>query len=254
MVVVIAVVAAGRGRGKTSLIESVTRKLSGKYRVWTVKHVSDSFDTKDKDTWRHLKAGAEGSVALGAGSLVVLRSGVNESVERALDEVPRDVDLVLVEGFKESVLPKILIAQSLNEAEEQLERISNVFAVSGPFADLVANSSVKGVPVLGSDSVTDRVVRMVVDDQAKRLPGIDCEKCGYSSCKEMANAILNGEALLKDCRTLQVSDVVLLMDSKTVYLSEFPKRVVRNVVLGLATSLKGVDLKKTKRIVLELRI
>jgi molybdopterin-guanine dinucleotide biosynthesis protein MobB len=176
MVVIIAVVAAGRGRGKTSLIESVTRKLSGKYRVWTVKHVSDSFDTKDKDTWRHLKAGAEGSVALGAGNLVVLRSGVSESVERALDEVPRDVDLVLVEGFKESVLPKILIAQSLDEAEEQLDRISNVFAVSGPFADLGANRSVRGIPVLGSDSIAEKVVRMVTDDQAKRLPRIDCKK------------------------------------------------------------------------------
>ena len=252
MVVIVAVVAAGRGRGKTSLIEALTATLSDKYRVWTVKHISDSFDTNDKDTWRHLKAGAEGSVALGADSLVVLRSGVNESVERALDEVPRDVDLVLVEGFKESALPKILVAQSLNEAEEQLERISNVFAVSGPFADFGVEKLVKGLPVLGSDNITERVTRMVMDDQVKRLPGIDCKKCGYTSCKEMATMILKGEARLKDCLTLQASDVVFLADRVPVYLSDFPRSVVRNVVLGLVTSLKGVDL-KTRRIVLELR-
>lgn len=253
MVVVVAVVAAGRGRGKTSLVESITRKLSGKYRVWTVKHVSDSFDTREKDTWRHLKAGAEGSVALGADSLVVLRSELDESVERALEEVPSDVDLVLVEGFKQSVLPKILVAQSMNEAEEQLEIIPNVFAVSGPLADLCNDRLVNGVPVLGSDSVTDRVSRMVRDDQVKRLPGIDCKKCGYPSCKEMANAILNGESLLENCRTLQISDVMLTTDGKPVYLSEFPKSVVRNVVLGLVNSLKGFDPKKTRKITLELR-
>jgi len=253
MVVIVAVVAAGRERGKTSLVESMTRRLSGRYRVWTVKHVSDSFDTREKDTWRHLKAGAEGSVALGAGSLVVLRSELDESVDRALKEVPAGADLVLVEGFKESVLPKILLAQSIDEAEEQLERISNVFAVSGPFADMHTKRSVKGVSVLGSDSVTDVVNGMVLDDQVNRLPGIDCKKCGYPSCKEMANAILKGESLLKNCRTLQTSDVMLIVDGKPVYLSDFPKNVVKYVVLGLMNSLKGFDPKKTGKITLELR-
>ena len=253
MVVIIAVVAAGRGRGKTSLVESITGRLSSRYRVWTVKHVSDSFDTREKDTWRHLKAGSEGSIALGAGSLVVLRSEIDESVERALKEVPTGADLVLVEGFKESVLPKILLAQSTDEAEEQLERTSNVFAISGSLADLHADKSVKGVPILGSDSVTDVVSGMVQDDQVKKLPGVDCKKCGYPSCKDMANAILKGESLLKDCRTLKISDVMLIVDGKPVYLSEFPKSVVRNVVLGLVNSLKGFDAKKTGKITLELR-
>jgi len=254
MTVVVAVVGAGRGRGKTALVESLTRRYSKELRVWTVKHVSKSFDIEEKDTWRHMKAGAEGTVAVGPDGLLVLKPHAQTIPEMAIGEVPRDVDLILVEGFKDADYPKILVTPSIMEAEEQLSRIRGVFAISGPVADDMAGEYIRGVPVLSVEKLSERLNRMVLEDQVKRLPGIDCKKCGYSSCEDLAKAILKGEAVLKDCKTLQISDVRLSVDETQVYLSEFPKNFVRNVVLSMIGSLKGVSIERAKQITLQIDV
>lgn len=57
MTLVICVVSRGRSRGKTCLIEALTKQFAGEgFRVATVKHINGSLDTANKDTWRHLKA------------------------------------------------------------------------------------------------------------------------------------------------------------------------------------------------------
>ena len=251
MTVIVAVVAAGRERGKTTLLERLTRAFSENIRVWTVKHVSKTFDTEEKDTWRHLEAGAEGTVAVGPDQLIVLRPSAQATLETAIGEISRDIDLVLVEGFRQSGYPKVLAALSVEEAEQQLQEIRDVFAISGPVADARAGGSVQGVPILSVDELVKRLSWLVVEDQVKRLPGIDCKKCGYPSCAALASAILRGEVTLKSCRTLQVSDVVLAVDDARVYLSEFPKNFVKNVIVAMVGSLKGVDVGKAKRIIIE---
>jgi hypothetical protein len=44
------------------------------------------------------------------------------------------------------------------------------------------------------------------------------------------------------------------MDGTQVYLSEFPKSFVKNVILGMVGSLKGVTMEKAKRIVFDIRL
>jgi len=254
MTVIVAVVGAGRGRGKTTLVEFLTWRFSKNLRVWTVKHVSESFDVEEKDTWRHMEAGAEGTIAVGPDGLVVLRHQAEATLETVIGEVPRDVDLVLVEGFREAANSKILVAPSVEEAEEQLGRIRGVFAVSGPVAETKAGGVVQGVPILSPEELSERLNRMILEDQIKRLPGIDCKKCGYPSCKALAAAILNGEAALRDCKTLQISDLTLMVDDVQVYLSEFPKNFVKNVVLAMTGSLKGVDVEKVRRITVNIQV
>ena len=254
MTVIVAVVGAGRGRGKTTLVEFLTWRFSKNLRVWTVKHVSESFDVEEKDTWRHMEAGAEGIIAVGPDGLVVLRHQAEATLETVIGEVPMDVDLVLVEGFREAANSKILVAPSVEEAEEQLGRIRGVFAVSGPIAETNAGGVVQGVPILSPEELSERLNRMILEDQIKRLPGIDCKKCGYPSCKALAAAILNGEAALRDCKTLQISDLTLMVDDVQVYLSEFPKNFVKNVVLAMTSSLKGVDVGKARRITVNIQV
>lgn len=236
---IVAVVAAGRGRGKTSLVETLCRALSKGFTVWTVKHLSHTPDLEDKDTWRHVGAGAQGTIAVSPSELVVFKPRPNASIEDALQEVPEGVDLVLVEGYRSSPYPKVLVAESMEEAEEELKRIGEVFAVHIPTgcADRLGGST--EVPVLSEADLVKKVREMVVTNQVGQLPGLNCGKCGYAGCSALGEAIREGSASVKQCVALRESDLSLLVDGHRVHLSPFPESLVRNVLLAMVGTLKG---------------
>jgi|YelNatPaOPRAMG01_1025707.scaffolds.fasta_scaffold11352_6 molybdopterin-guanine dinucleotide biosynthesis protein B len=95
--------------GKTTLIEALLKVLreEGK-RVVVIKHHHHSQALPEgKDTTRFLLAGAKRAILLGPGGYQVFSE---EGDERLLEEVIRSqegVDLILVEGFKNSKYPKI---------------------------------------------------------------------------------------------------------------------------------------------------
>lgn len=101
------------GSGKTTLVERLIPelKLLGQ-RVSVVKHAHHRFDIDHpgKDTWRHREAGAFEVVAASARRLVLMREFEREgelSVHHLLAELSPVADWVLVEGYKESDLPKV---------------------------------------------------------------------------------------------------------------------------------------------------
>ena len=240
---VIHVVGIGRNSGKTRLIEGLTRELTKRdYRVATVKHIFEgTFDTAYKDTWKHLQAGANPIIAVTSKELVSIKASTDPSLERALHEVPRDVDVVLVEGFKESDNPKILTARSLGQVEELMELATQAIAISGPIAsEKGCPSFIQNTPILELGEVVPLVERLLLEAAVKRLPEIDCRRCGYESCKALATAVLEGKASIDQCKTLAERDVVLTVDGKPIVLSAFPKNFVRNTVLGMIKTLRGV--------------
>ncbi|MCJ7631058.1 molybdopterin-guanine dinucleotide biosynthesis protein MobB, partial [Candidatus Bathyarchaeota archaeon] len=91
------------------------------------------------------------------------------TLENALGEVPDGVDLILVEGFRESGYPKILVAQSETEAEEQLDKIREIIAISGPVAHSGIQQLIRGVPVRSSEDLLKSINRMVQENQVKPL-------------------------------------------------------------------------------------
>jgi hypothetical protein len=206
----------------------------------------------DKDTWRHLDAGAAGTVAVAVDRTMLIRPTVAYSLEEALIEASREADLVLVEGFKGSSLPKILVASSLNEAKEQLSILHRVLAIYGK--DLPVGENIDGVPILSDDEIASRLGAMVVEDLVKRLPGIDCGRCGYPSCKAMVKAILDGKTTLDSCKAMEEKDVSLIVDGIPIPLSGFPRELIRNVVVGMVRSLKGINLESIKHITLDVKL
>jgi molybdopterin-guanine dinucleotide biosynthesis protein B len=101
------------GSGKTTLVEQLigALRLRGQ-RVSVIKHAHHRFDIDHpgKDTWRHREAGAFEVLAASPRRVVVMRElpeRVEHDVHLLLPELHPDVDWVLVEGFKESTLPKI---------------------------------------------------------------------------------------------------------------------------------------------------
>jgi molybdopterin-guanine dinucleotide biosynthesis protein MobB len=104
---VIAVVGTKK-TGKTTVVTALVRSLSRYGRVGTIKnmahHPVDRGDTK-----RHFDAGADEVIGLGEARLKVTRK--RGDLESSLAELQRDgMDFVVVEGFKQSGLPKIVMA------------------------------------------------------------------------------------------------------------------------------------------------
>ena len=103
------------GSGKTTLLEKLIREIKSRgVRLAVIKHDGHQFeiDHEGKDSWRFTHAGADitvvtsadktACVALGECPLSNLLSGIH------------DVDLVLIEGFKNEKLPQIGVAHQEN--------------------------------------------------------------------------------------------------------------------------------------------
>ena len=103
------------GSGKTTLIERIVRIFKARgIRTAVIKHDAHrlAFDREGKDTWRFSQAGADITIAASPGKTAYI-----EQRERPLDallEMVHDVDLILVEGFKNHELPQIGICRAQN--------------------------------------------------------------------------------------------------------------------------------------------
>jgi molybdopterin-guanine dinucleotide biosynthesis adapter protein len=97
--------------GKTTLIEKLIPLFGAEgIRVATIKHHNHDFeiDREGKDTYRHKKAGARLSMIVSPKKLAFVEDLKDElPLDEILSRYVRDVDLVIVEGYKEESVPKI---------------------------------------------------------------------------------------------------------------------------------------------------
>ena len=98
--------------GKTTLTVRLSAALHARgYRVMTIKHGSHTFniDPATTDTYRHYHEGAAERVAMAAPDkfALIARWGAELGPEEIAERHMSDADIVLCEGFKMSVLPKI---------------------------------------------------------------------------------------------------------------------------------------------------
>ena len=104
------------GSGKTTLVEKLIPALKSRgLRVSVVKHAHHNFDIDHpgKDTFRHRQAGAFEVVVASGRRLALMREfeapNLQLNVHDLIARLDGGVDWVLVEGFKNSDLPKIEI-------------------------------------------------------------------------------------------------------------------------------------------------
>jgi len=105
-------ISAWSGTGKTTLIEKLIPVLKSRgVRIAVIKHDGHDFeiDREGKDSYRFTKAGAELSVISSAYKTASVESR-GHSLRELMDSV-KDVDLILVEGWKNEALPRIGIAR-----------------------------------------------------------------------------------------------------------------------------------------------
>ncbi|TFZ08604.1 molybdopterin-guanine dinucleotide biosynthesis protein B [Ramlibacter humi] len=128
------------GSGKTTLMERVipALRLRG-LRVSVVKHAHHSFDIDHpgKDTFRHREAGAFEVVVASNRRLALMREFERDaqlSVHQLIAELYDGVDWVIVEGFKESNLPKVEVwrADSAQPARYPVDDFVVAIATDSP--------------------------------------------------------------------------------------------------------------------------
>ena len=104
--------AAWSGTGKTTLIEKILRELKSQgYRVAVLKHDAHKFeiDREGKDSWRFTNAGAD-MMLISSGTKTAIVEQWPRSFEENLSMI-HDVDIILVEGYKQEAVPRIGISR-----------------------------------------------------------------------------------------------------------------------------------------------
>ncbi len=191
--------------GKTTLIEKLLPELTRRgYRVATVKHDVHGFevDREGKDSWRHKQAGAHTVVISSPQKMALIRDVEKDlSLEEIRDRFIRDVDLLLSEGYKKDVQPKIEVFRK------------------GKYEDLLCSKE-------------DHLVA-IVSDQSFDV-GVPC--FSLNDIRGVADFIEKSFLAGKRRR-----EVVLKVNGRTIPLNTFVRGYLSNTVKGMLASLKGCD-------------
>jgi molybdopterin-guanine dinucleotide biosynthesis protein B len=256
-------VAGHKNSGKTTVIESIVKELTKRgYRVATAKHIPQkgfSMDTQGKDTWRHSAAGANPVVSVSDSETAVLTK--NGEAKFSLDQLFKftpETDVIVLEGFSRLVLDdenvgKILCVRNREECNDFREKTRG---------EIIASCGTQriGSPILrikeDSQILVRRTLRYIKRKQKiskilSRLPGLNCRKCGHTSCEEMAVAIYKRKAKLNDCVTLRLRSKLktrITINDVEVPIQLFVSEIIRNALLGMVSSLKGIHVKGDEEI------
>jgi molybdopterin-guanine dinucleotide biosynthesis adapter protein len=128
-------VAGFSNSGKTTLVEKlVTAATKNAFRIGTIKHHGHGGELtsldEGKDSWKHREAGAIVSAAVSKGSLQLNVSRETDWKPEELLDLYRNfpIDVIIIEGFKASPFPKVVILKS--EADiKLLQKLDNIFCV-----------------------------------------------------------------------------------------------------------------------------
>jgi molybdopterin-guanine dinucleotide biosynthesis protein MobB len=123
------------GAGKTTLVEKLIPALRKRgIRLAVIKHTSHhhELDQPGKDSHRLRNAGAE-AVMVSSPKMVAMFRDVEREwpIKRLLRHLPRDVDLVIAEGFRNSEYPCIEVYRRAISPDLKCRDTRNLLAVVG---------------------------------------------------------------------------------------------------------------------------
>ena len=150
-----------KNNGKTTLVVRLVEQLTRQgLTVSTIKHAHHSIDLDrpGKDSWRHREAGAE-EVVLATSRRWILMHELRDEVEPPLADLLAKlapVDIVIVEGFKGTSLPKIEVHRGERGTELIARTDPDVVAVAADVAlpDLA-------VPVIHLDDIAALAAKLL---------------------------------------------------------------------------------------------
>jgi len=109
------------GTGKTTLVTSLIAELKSRgYAVGAVKHGPPNFeiDRPGKDSYRFAEAGADSTLVCSDNKLALVKQYRQAPpFEEVLADYFPDVDIILVEGYKQADLPRIEVYRGGDESQ-----------------------------------------------------------------------------------------------------------------------------------------
>lgn len=231
-----AIIGKRRGVGKTELGLRIVKYLKDRnIPVIVVKH-AHKIDLDDKDSLKYFNMGADNVITVSNDfTLTMGRAAFDvEYFSRGIDGV------VVVEGFRESSLPKIIVARTSDDLSFRFN--GDVIAAIVP-EDLIdkAKEVFPGSNVLPLND--HNALSKLFEDVALKalvsiLPNLNCKLCGYSTCLDFAKSIINGVNSIYRCTKYQ-SDVIVRINNLKLNLGRFPKEILKNIVVAYLKTLKG---------------
>jgi len=219
---IIAVVGSKKS-GKTTAIEILVQGLTKMgYKVATVKHVPEpdfTIDTKGKDTWRHAKAGAKTVISVAPNEIATIRKGdtTKYSLEQIIKDCQDDAEIIILEGFREltgqnPTVPKIVAIKTTEE---------------------VLDASKHFEPIL-------TFVGLIPSEAAKlKIPYVDALK----EQEKLVNLVDEKVAALVERKRKHKEELKIQIDEHALPLNPFVRKFIRNTILGMVSTLKGVTIK-----------
>jgi molybdopterin-guanine dinucleotide biosynthesis protein B len=191
--------------GKTTLIEKLVPELNRRgYRVATVKHDMHGFevDREGKDSWRHKQAGAHTVVISSPKKIALIRDVERDlKLEEIRDKLIQDVDLILTEGYKKDVQPKIEVFREEKHKELLCTKEDNLVGIV-------------------SNKTFDIGVSCFFLDDMKGL-------ADYIERRFLASE--------------RKGEISLQVDGKNITLTAFVRKILTKTIKGMVSSLKGCE-------------
>jgi len=155
------------GAGKTHLLTRLIPALKARgHSVSTLKHAHHAFDVDKpgKDSWLHRQAGAS-EVLVASSQRWALMHELRDAAEPGLADLLRRmqaVDIILIEGYKREVYPKIEVHRAANGKPWLHPDDSSIVAIA---SDVPGPASRVALPRVDIDD-TDRVAELVMQRAA----------------------------------------------------------------------------------------
>jgi len=217
-----------KNSGKTTLTHALARELTGRgHEVAVIKHTSHRLDLPGKDT------DVLGEAVSRVGFISPQESGVFWKKPLSLENIIPylEADVLLVEGFKaEKTFPRIVCLSGQPKDENLDDGLA--LCVVGPV--------IEGLKLDASHLSLDEIgeIANLVEEEAFKLPHLDCGGCGFETCYELAREIVKGDRSVEDCTSLQpVTEV--RVDGELMPMNPFISDIVRGTILGMLSPLKG---------------
>ena len=201
--------------GKTTLIEKLVPELTRRgYRVATVKHDVHGFevDQEGKDSWRHKQAGAHTVVISSPHKVALIRDVEKDlTLEEIRGKLIQDVDLLISEGYKKDVQPKIEVFRREKHKKLLCTKKDNLVAI-----------------------VSDRKFNVGVP-------------CFHLEDMKGLSDFIEKEFL----KSKKEKEVILRVDGKPIPMTPFVREFLTKTIRGMLSALKGCDSAKQIKIHIE---
>jgi len=224
--------------GKTTACENLIKyiKQAG-FSVSSIKDIHQDNFTMEKpgsNSFRHLQASDTCVFARGKKETYMIWNR-QLSFKEMLNHL--NTEWVIIEGMRETPLPKIIAAKNINEVDSLLDDL--VFAITGAFSEEL--TEYKGIPCLNAKNNLEALGKLVMEKVFPVLPFSSdgfCGHCGYN-CHELTAKILSREKKREDCGMKNTGKISIKFNNEEIKLNEWVQTLSTDMVIALCKNLKG---------------